>query len=790
MVTSKQLKEKIRDYRRTIKHSWLLFKDSKIGMVGLFIMMFFIVMALVSPYMGLRHPMDWWAPDDDILEISAYFNGDEGVRTTGAFEQGISYRMRPAPGTGQSVDRLYAAGGKGTGFDPYGLYAYEPQQGASAWPSPFNTNSKISTPIMVNNFGSTTNVQEANVRIFFGCDNGRIYVIRDGFTETWSNFAPSGERVWSHNLNGSVVGIDYHDYRGYPAILGDKPELKVNAFNQYDMFFATTSNGYLYAFAGPVPEYNPATSSYNLTRPTLLWEKHVSNVSLTKPAVSDNSEFVYVGTVDGWLYGFDVASGLEIPDWEGAAYRITEGYWSTSPVTAGIPPVVYAATDDGIVHCVNGINGTAKEGWTHIEGSTTLNGHKVNDKGTNDEGNLSEINILPDGSQIIFGSDTGYVYSINTLAITESIAFNTMIGTQQTVVEVTPYYDWQFTQYLFVTTRNYNDTVSDPSDDFSVLYCMASAANSTIIWRKTVDGVIAAPPVSFINNARISKADVVFATVFYESDGTPVADGISGRLYSFSASGRVITPLPPTWVTSADAEDPKYQTPPSGNYYWLGTDSQGHDILSQTILGSRIALLVGLLSAFFSISIGVIFGLVSGYYGKGIDALLMRFTDVVLVLPSLPLLITIAAILKPSIWNIILIIALVGWSGVARVIRAEVLSLKERPYIDAARVTGASKSRIMFKHIAPNVLPLGLLYMTFSVSGAILFEASLSFIGLGDPSTMTWGMMLNYVQHSNALTNWWWLLPPGICITLVCMAFFLLGRAFDEIVNPRLRRRR
>ena len=118
------------------------------------------------------------------------------------------------------------------------------------------------------------------------------------------------------------------------------------------------------------------------------------------------------------------------------------------------------------------------------------------------------------------------------------------------------------------------------------------------------------------------------------------------------------------------------------------------------------------------------------------------------------------------------------------------MSLKERPFIDAARVTGASKSRIMFRHIAPNVLPLALLYMTFAVSGAILFEASLSFIGLGDPSTMTWGMMLNYVQHSNALTNWWWLLPPGLCITLVCMAFFRLGRAFDEIVNPRLRRRR
>jgi peptide/nickel transport system permease protein len=167
----------------------------------------------------------------------------------------------------------------------------------------------------------------------------------------------------------------------------------------------------------------------------------------------------------------------------------------------------------------------------------------------------------------------------------------------------------------------------------------------------------------------------------------------------------------------------------------------------------------------------------------------MRFTDVILVLPALPLLIVFAAMMSPSIWNIIFIIAILGWGGVARVIRSEVLSLKERPFIDSARVTGASKSRIMFKHIAPNVFPYALLYMTFAISGAILFEAALSFIGLGDPSTISWGMMLNYVQHSNALEAWWWLLPPGICITLVCLAFFLLGRAFDEIVNPRLRRR-
>ncbi len=122
-------------------------------------------------------------------------------------------------------------------------------------------------------------------------------------------------------------------------------------------------------------------------------------------------------------------------------------------------------------------------------------------------------------------------------------------------------------------------------------------------------------------------------------------------------------------------------------------------------------------------------------------------------------------------------------------IRAEVLSLKERPFIDSARVTGASNVRIMFRHIAPNVAPLAFLYMTFSVSGAILTEAALSFIGLGDVSTISWGIMLQDVSQSKALEAWWWLLPPGMAITLISLSFFLVGRAFDEIVNPRLRKR-
>jgi peptide/nickel transport system permease protein len=253
-----------------------------------------------------------------------------------------------------------------------------------------------------------------------------------------------------------------------------------------------------------------------------------------------------------------------------------------------------------------------------------------------------------------------------------------------------------------------------------------------------------------------------------------------GYLWAFDSFGEYLAPLPPTWVKPSK----------SGNTYWLGTDKEGRDILSQLVWGSRIALMVGISAAFFSVMIGLIIGLVSGYFGGTIDTILMRFTDVILVLPGLPVLVILAAIFGPNIWNLVWIIAIMGWPGMARVIRAEVLSLKARPYVDSARVTGATDSRIMFRHIAPNVLPLVALFMTFATTGTIVAEAALSFIGLGDPTTMSWGIMLQYVYMSGkVLEAWWWLWPPGLCITFVCLGFFLLGRAWEEIVNPRLRKR-
>jgi peptide/nickel transport system permease protein len=223
--------------------------------------------------------------------------------------------------------------------------------------------------------------------------------------------------------------------------------------------------------------------------------------------------------------------------------------------------------------------------------------------------------------------------------------------------------------------------------------------------------------------------------------------------------------------------------------HWLGTDFIGRDLLSQLLAGARIAFMVGISSAFMSIFLGTIIGMLAGYFGRFIDTALMRTADMIMVMPTLLVVLMLAALFgNLNIWIIVLMIALFRWPGVSRVIRAQTMTLKHRPFIDAARIAGASHTRILLRHILPNVLPLALLYMTFRVTSAIIIEAALAFLGFGDPSTVSWGMMLQWVWktgHMFQSPNW--LLPPGICISLLTLSFFMIGRAMDEILDPRLR---
>ncbi|MBU7033237.1 MAG: ABC transporter permease [Theionarchaea archaeon] len=223
----------------------------------------------------------------------------------------------------------------------------------------------------------------------------------------------------------------------------------------------------------------------------------------------------------------------------------------------------------------------------------------------------------------------------------------------------------------------------------------------------------------------------------------------------------------------------------------LGTDFAGRDIFSQLLEGAKWALLIGVSAAIASAVVSTVVGLVSGYYGGIIDSILQRTADIIMTLPTFPLIVIIGSIFRGmSIWNIVLLFCVMGWPGSSKIIRAQVLSLRQRPFIDSARVSGASDARIIFRHIAPNVLPLSFLYITFGVTGAILTEASLSFIGLGDPMSVSWGMMLHWCHTTGfTFTAPFWVLPPGLCITFLALSFYLIGIGTEQITNPRLRKR-
>jgi peptide/nickel transport system permease protein len=229
---------------------------------------------------------------------------------------------------------------------------------------------------------------------------------------------------------------------------------------------------------------------------------------------------------------------------------------------------------------------------------------------------------------------------------------------------------------------------------------------------------------------------------------------------------------------------------PPSSQHWFGTDHLGRDLYSQNVYGSRIALLVGFLGASLVVLIGANVGLIAGYYRGRTDTVLMRIVDVMYGIPFEPFAMILVLLFDPSLTIVILAISLLTWRTVARLIRSQVLSLAERPFVKAARVAGASDLRIMYLHIAPNVLPLVFLELAIILGASIIAEATLSFLGLGPPQSISWGGILHNARLSGAWrTAWWWNLPPGAFIMITVMAVFFISRALEVIANPRLRGR-
>lgn len=230
--------------------------------------------------------------------------------------------------------------------------------------------------------------------------------------------------------------------------------------------------------------------------------------------------------------------------------------------------------------------------------------------------------------------------------------------------------------------------------------------------------------------------------------------------------------------------------PPSGDFV-LGTDADGVSVLLLTWWGARVSLLVGVTATLISVFIGTAIGMLAAHFGGWPSAVLMRITDFFLVLPPLVLAIALSTVFEGGVFAIVLAIGITAWPTTARLVRAQTLTVEARPFIERARALGGGHGHVLGRHVLPAVLPLVLANTTLTVGSAIILESTLSFLGLGDPSVPSWGGMLNVALQRGAASAgaWWYVLPPGLGIVLVVLAFTMCGRSLESVLNPRLRKR-
>jgi peptide/nickel transport system permease protein len=258
--------------------------------------------------------------------------------------------------------------------------------------------------------------------------------------------------------------------------------------------------------------------------------------------------------------------------------------------------------------------------------------------------------------------------------------------------------------------------------------------------------------------------------------------GILGLFTFVAIFGKALAPYDPNASSLDVLQSPSWD-------HILGTNENGADIFSQLLVGARVSMVVGFAAAAISAFVGSVVGLAGGYFGGWTDRILDAFENWFLVIPTLPLMVVLARVLNPSLGVLIAVIGLTSWAGTGRIVRAQVLTLRERAFVERARALGARDVYIIRKHILPNTAPLIFANTVLIVAVAILSEAALSFLGLGDPTQISWGSMLEDAFNNGAPSAgaWWYIIPPGLCITIVVLAVALLGYLFEEYVNPRLR---
>jgi peptide/nickel transport system permease protein len=427
------------------------------------------------------------------------------------------------------------------------------------------------------------------------------------------------------------------------------------------------------------------------------------------------------------------------------------------------------------------VNGTSDEfNATYVPASESSIGNYVNLTWQHTAGTqLDYTGIDPMGNLPDFNDFVYFVQSFNWPwnGLPSSVNMSVSFGTTRTgdFVENTSILNnlW-FRLYVWIVT---------PANDWIKVYETLDATYSTPIRERRIpftylDGIDTFQGMIKVNGTQPFENDTVKVLVglapyrnFETFGGTHPWENYTGSI-TFTVTGVKLTAY--------------------GGYYGkLGTTFWGSDAYSQLIYGSRVSLTIGILATALSTILGVIVGLVAGYYGGKIDEVLMRFVDFLLVIPGLPLMMVLAIFLGKSETVIIVVIAVLGWTGTARLIRSQVLAEKNKAYVESARAIGATDTYIMFRHVLPNVTPILFANITLGVVGAILSEAGLSFLGLTDIEQPSWGRMLADAQNGAAFIRgaWWVVVFPGLMITLLSLSFTFVGHTLDQVLNPRLRER-
>ncbi|HEU5190607.1 MAG TPA: ABC transporter permease [Methylomirabilota bacterium] len=277
---------------------------------------------------------------------------------------------------------------------------------------------------------------------------------------------------------------------------------------------------------------------------------------------------------------------------------------------------------------------------------------------------------------------------------------------------------------------------------------------------------------------------VAFWRTFSRNRLAVIGGVVVGILVIFAVLAPVLAPWDP------NKHDMRVILSPPSSQHWMGTDQLGRDVLSRVLYGSRVSLAVGFVSVGIATLVGILLGAAAGYHGVWVDGVIMRFVDLMLVFPRFFLLLAVLAFLKPSIWTIMVVIGLTGWMSVARLVRAEFLTLREREFVVWSESVGASAARVVFRHILPNALAPVLVAMTLGIPAAILMESGLSFLGLGvQPPHATWGNILTEGKDSLEIA-WWMTVYPGLAILITVLSYNLLGEGIRDALDPRLRQTR